>query len=33
VSDAVSVFDRVLGRRRLTRALAAGYPDFLRVIE
>ena len=28
MSDA-SVFDRALGRRRLTRALAAGYPDFL----
>jgi SAM-dependent methyltransferase len=29
VSDAARVFDRALGRRRLTRALAAGYPDFL----
>jgi SAM-dependent methyltransferase len=29
VSEAGLVFDRVLGRRRLTRALAAGYPDFL----
>ena len=29
MSEAVSVFDRALGRRRLTRALAAGYPDFL----
>lgn len=29
MSDAARVFDRALGRRRLTRALAAGYPDFL----
>lgn len=29
MSDAGVVFDRALGRRRLTRALAAGYPDFL----
>lgn len=28
MSDGI-VFDRALGRRRLTRALAAGYPDFL----
>jgi SAM-dependent methyltransferase len=29
VSDAGVVFDRALGRLRLTRALAADYPDFL----
>jgi len=29
VSDDGVVFDRALGRLRLTRALAAGYPDFL----
>jgi SAM-dependent methyltransferase len=29
VSDAGIVFDRALGRLRLTRALAADYPDFL----
>lgn len=29
MSDTALVFDRDLGRRRLTRALVAGYPDFL----
>jgi len=29
LSDNQPVFDRDLGRRRLARALAAGYPDFL----
>ncbi len=29
MSETGAVFDRVLGRLRLTRALAAGYPDFL----
>lgn len=29
MSDSGAVFDRGLGRLRLTRALAAGYPDFL----
>lgn len=29
MSEAGVVFDRALGRRRLTRALAADYPDFL----
>ncbi|PTM41218.1 methyltransferase domain-containing protein [Bosea sp. 124] len=29
MSEGSIVFDRALGRQRLTRALAAGYPDFL----
>lgn len=29
MGDAANVFDRALVRRRLARALAAGYPDFL----